>query len=93
MENKVKLQTSFKRGDKEITEILVRKPNAGELRGIKIVQLLEADADALFILLPRITSPTLTQQEINNLDPADFMDMGLCVANFLAKKEMAVQPM
>ncbi|KFA28137.1 tail protein, partial [Xanthomonas vasicola pv. vasculorum NCPPB 1326] len=48
------------RGEQTITQINVRKPGAGELRGLKLTDVLQLDVTALATLLPRISSPTLT---------------------------------
>ncbi|MGS0740449.1 phage tail assembly protein [Glaciimonas sp. GG7] len=74
------------RGDTTITEIQLRKPKAGELRGVSLVDVANLDVMALQKVLPRITQPTLTTQDVNNLDLADLMALGAEVAYFLAKK-------
>ena len=59
------------------------KPAAGELRGIALVNLIQMDVDALARVLPRITEPTLTEVDVNRMDPADLMQAGSVVAGFL----------
>lgn len=87
------LETPIKRGTTDITEIQLRKPAAGELRGISLAQLLNIDAGAVMLLLPRITTPTLTAQEVAALDVADLTAAGLEIAAFLlprsAKQDLA----
>ena len=43
----VTLETPIKRGDKEITEIQVRKPKAGELRGVSLSALMQMDVNEI----------------------------------------------
>ncbi|OAM68312.1 phage tail assembly protein, partial [Yersinia enterocolitica] len=59
-ENVVVLETPLKRGDTLITEIEVYRPNAGALRGVRLSDVAHSDVDALIVVLPRITTPTLT---------------------------------
>ena len=85
--NTVTLDTPIKRGNGEITEVTLRKPNAGELRGVSLAELLQMKVDALQTVLPRITSPILHKQDMATLDPADLVNMGTVVVGFLLTKE------
>ncbi|OHX19851.1 phage tail assembly protein [Chromobacterium sphagni] len=85
-ENTITLDTPIKRGDSEITAIELRKPGAGELRGVNLTDVLNVDVDALHKVLPRITSPALTMQDVAKLDPADLLKFGQMVAYFLVPK-------
>ena len=90
MENKtVTLDQAIQRGDTTITEIQLRKPKAGEMRGLNMADVLQMDVNALTKLLPRITTPILTEAEIGNMDPADLMQLGSEVSIFLVPKKMA----
>lgn len=80
------LDTPIARGDTTITEVTVRKPMSGELRGLALADLLNLEVNALRKVLPRITSPALTDIEVGRMDPADLVDMGSKVAGFLLKK-------
>lgn len=83
----VPLETPIKRGDQEIAAILVRKPQGGELRGVSLVNLLNMDYGALEIVLPRITSPALTKQEVIAMDPADLVQLATEVSGFLLTRQ------
>ncbi|MCC4613274.1 phage tail assembly protein [Xanthomonas perforans] len=72
----IPLDQPIVRGEQTITEIKVRKPGAGELRGLKLADLLQMDVTALATLLPRISSPTLTTADVNAMDPADLVAVG-----------------
>lgn len=80
------LDEPIKRGTETIKEITVRKPYAGELRGISLVELGQMNTTALQQVLPRITTPILTTQDVGKLDPADLLEIGMEVAGFLLKK-------
>ena len=85
--NTVTLDTPIKRGNGFITEVTLRKPNAGELRGVSLAELLQMKVDALQTVLPRITNPILHKQDMATLDPADLVNMGTVVVGFLLTKE------
>ena len=85
--NTVTLDTPIKRGNGEITEVTLRKPNSGELRGVSLAELLQMKVDALQTVLPRITNPILHKQDMATLDPADLVNMGTVVVGFLLTKE------
>lgn len=90
MENKtVTLDQAIQRGDTTLTEIQLRKPKAGEMRGLNMTDVVQMDVNALTKLLPRITTPILTEAEIGNMDPADLMQLGSEVSTFLVPKKMA----
>lgn len=90
MENKtVTLDQVIQRGDTTITEVQLRKPKAGEMRGLNMTDVVQMDVNALTKLLPRITTPMLTEVEIGNMDPADLMQLGSEVSAFLVPKRMA----
>lgn len=80
------LDTPIVRGATTIAVVTVRKPQSGELRGLALADLLNLEVNALRKLLPRITSPALTDIEVGRMDPADLVDMGGKVAGFLLKK-------
>lgn len=84
----ITLDTPIKRGDDTITSVEVRKPVSGELRGCNLTDLLQMDVVALTKVLPRITNPTLTEQEVARMDPADMLQMGTEVSGFLLPSRM-----
>lgn len=86
--NAITLDTPIKRGDDTITTVSVRKPAAGELRGVSLTELLQMEVTALTKVLPRITTPSLTEQEVGRMDPADLLQLGTEVASFLLPNRM-----
>lgn len=87
----VVLDTPIKRGETEVSKVAVRKPNSGELRGTSVTDVLNMDVNALFKLLPRITTPALTENELMQLDPADLLQIGQEVSYFLLPKKAIAQ--
>ena len=90
----VTLDTPIKRGDQTITRVQVRKPNAGALRGLSLVEVLQMNVTALQTLLPRVTEPPLLKNEVATIDPADLVALGTEVVSFLVPKAQreAFQP-
>lgn len=84
--NTVTLDEPIVRGDQKITSVTVRKPAAGELRGISLADLLKLDVGALHTVLPRITAPTLTTQDVAQMDVADLAQLGSEVVGFFLTK-------
>lgn len=84
----VKLDEPIKRGETVIKEIRLRKPRAGELRGLSLVDVAHLEVTSLIRLLPRISDPALTEQEVANMDPSDMTALGVQVASFLPQKSM-----
>ncbi|WP_421684482.1 phage tail assembly protein [Stutzerimonas urumqiensis] len=79
------LEQPIKRGESSISEITLRKPAAGELRGLKLADLINGDVNATIRLVPRISQPTLTEQEVAALDVADLLGCADAIAGFLQK--------
>ncbi len=82
----VRLETPIMRGEQTIDSLTLRKPSAGELRGIKLAELLQMDVGSLSTLLPRITSPILTPADVAKLDPADLVTIATEVGSFFLTK-------
>ena len=87
----ITLDTPIKRGTTEISEIKLRKPNAGALRGVSMTELLQMNVTALQTLLPRISEPTLARHEIDQLEPPDLLNIGIEVAGFFATRAEKAQ--
>nr|WP_315210831.1 phage tail assembly protein [uncultured Albidiferax sp.] len=85
-DNTVTLDTPLKRGDTSITTVTLRRPKAGELRGVSLTELLQLDVNALQTVLPRITQPILLKTDVADMDPADLVQLGTKVINFLLPK-------
>lgn len=85
-EKNVALDTPVVRGKTKITHITVRKPQSGALRGTRLQALMDMDVNAMITVLPRVTEPALTTQEINEMDPADLLSLSVEVITFLLPK-------
>jgi hypothetical protein len=86
-ENTVQLDTPIQRGKQLIDTVTLRKPCAGELRGIHLAELLNLDVASLIKVIPRISSPGITTPEASAMDPADLLAIGGKVVGFLLQKQ------
>ena len=89
--DKITLDTPLKRGETEITEISIHKPNSGALRGCSLRGLLDFNATDLITVIPRITDPQITPAEASTLDPADLLQIGAKVADFLLPSQLKAE--
>ena len=80
----VTLEFPIARGATTITQLHLRKPKAGALRGINLAELLMLRAESVMVLLPRITEPPLLKHEVENMEPVDLIACATEVVNFLA---------
>lgn len=76
------LTQPIQRGETTIDTITLRKPKAGELRGLTLQDVISSDIVALLTLIPRISNPPLTGEEADGLDPADLAEIGGRVRGF-----------
>ena len=83
----IELEVPVKRGSQIITHVQLRRPKAGELRGLSVAALLQLDASAVMMLLPRITKPTLLKHEVEDLDPVDLVNLSQGVVDFLVSSK------
>ncbi|WP_454255175.1 phage tail assembly protein [Pseudomonas sp. Marseille-Q8238] len=87
----VTLDEPIVRANQTISELTLRKPMSGELRGVALVDLLNLEVNALRKVLPRITTPLITDVEVGRLDPADLVELGSTVAGFLVRKSVKAE--
>lgn len=83
-ENVITLETPVKRGELVIDQITLMKPNAGTLRGVSLAAVANSDVDALIKVLPRVTAPSLTEQEVAALELPDLVALAGKVIGFLS---------
>ncbi|WP_156304155.1 phage tail assembly protein [Ottowia sp. oral taxon 894] len=83
---RVTLQKPIERASREmepVSRLYLREPKAGDLRGIKLTDLLVMDAAALLPLLERIAMPRLAPAELQKLGYADTLALYAAVNSFL----------
>ncbi|ENY81908.1 phage tail assembly protein [Sphingopyxis sp. MC1] len=77
-----KFEHGFVRGDKVITDIRLRKPKGGELRGLNLQDLMAADVNAIITVLPRISDPIMTVADAESLEADDIAEAGGVITGF-----------
>lgn len=70
-----------------IDTLNLRKPNAGELRGLKVPDVVNGDVNTIIALLPRITTPVIGQHEAEALDLEDFGEIAGAIYGFFMNQE------
>lgn len=76
------LEMPIVRGETEITRVDLRKPNAGELRGLSLQDLGRSDVNSLLALIPRISTPSLVAPEVEKLSVEDLASFGSVIFDF-----------
>ena len=64
--------------------IPLRHPSASDLRGIKLLDLINMDTVSLELVVPRIAMNGFTKHDFLNLEPKDMFSIGLQVSGFFA---------
>ncbi|HDX9858961.1 TPA: phage tail assembly protein [Escherichia coli] len=84
-DNTITLAKPIVRGDEKITQVTITDEikQAGSLRGLKLVNVMNMDVDSVAVLLTRVTSPRLKQTEINEMDTRDFVSLSEALVPFL----------
>ena len=68
--------------DNKLESFNLRSPMAGELRGIKLLDIMQMDASAHAQLIPRISEPMVSTTAFYQLQPSDLMTVMTEVINF-----------
>lgn len=84
----ITLDTPLLRGNTAVTEVTVRKPNSGALRGTRLQALLDMDVESMMTVLPRVTTPTLSKTEIMLMEPGDLLQLSVELVTFLLPKSV-----
>ncbi|MDG9884098.1 phage tail assembly protein [Pseudomonas sp. GD04058] len=83
MSKTVTLTRPLKRGDQEITEVTLREPSAGELRGLEMFDVIRMGVNAHRTLVPRISN--ITANEFDALAPRDLLSVNTEVVGFFTE--------
>ncbi|WP_439239076.1 phage tail assembly protein [Lonepinella sp. BR2919] len=80
----ITLANPIMRGDNAFYEIRVSKPNVNALKGLKLMDVWNADVNTYMQLLPRVTQPMLHKADFETMEVFDFNELSIAVINFLA---------
>ncbi|MEQ4451700.1 phage tail assembly protein [Kosakonia sp. YIM B13605] len=88
----VTLTKPIKRGNDEITVVTITETikQAGSLRGLRLVDVLNFDFESTSTLLSRVTSPALTTADIAAMDTQDYVALAEEITPFLTKAAPSV---
>lgn len=78
----VEFDEGFVRGNETIKNVQLNKPKTYALRGLSLSNVIQMDVEALAKLATRITLPSMTEQDVYNLSPADFTTLGVAMIGF-----------
>ena len=68
--------------DGNINDIILRKPTPSDLRGLKLLDVIQMDTSAIAQLVPRIAEGNFTAAHFYQLDPADLLQVMTEIATF-----------
>ena len=80
----VTLAKPIKLGKKEVRDFVLTEPSAGQMRGLKLAELLQMDVSSMIVIIPRIASPALSEAQVAALDPAQLTAFATEVIRFFA---------
>ena len=78
----VTLTRPITRGETTVAAVTLREPDAGAMRGLKLLDVMQMDVSALIRLIPRIAEPYLSEAEVALMGPADIARLGMAVVGF-----------
>lgn len=85
------LQHPIQREGGAVSSLTLRKPKAGELRGLNIQSLMVGDVTAVITLLPRIAVPIITAHEASQLEAEDIAEAaGTIMLFFMSSGQKAM---
>lgn len=67
-------------GEEAITQIELKKPFAGEMRGLNFTDILQMEVETMTTLIPRISN--LTERDMINLEPSNYAPLFTEVISF-----------
>ncbi|MEO0682715.1 MAG: phage tail assembly protein [Pseudomonadota bacterium] len=71
----------------EVEAVEVVEPKVGQLKGLNTFSLLQMDVNAHLTLLPRVTAPPISADQLAEMRPKDFARLQAEVVRFLAEED------
>lgn len=78
----VTLSEPIPREGGDITVLTLAKPNAGNMRGLKVPDIVNGDVNTIIALLPRITTPPIGAHEAEALEADDIGEVAGAIFGF-----------
>lgn len=80
--NTITLSVPLKRGEQQITEVILHEPKSGALRGLSLGDVINAKVDAVITLVPRISEPKITEAEMRDMNLRDLAMLAGGISDF-----------
>lgn len=78
----VTLNRPIQRGDTAIASVTLREPSAGDMRGLNLSEVMQMNVTTMSRLIPRVSEPGLTPDEVADLPGSDLVSLSLAVVGF-----------
>lgn len=73
---------------KPVTEVRLREPKGGDLRGIAgLTTLLHMDVGAIIKVVPRVSQPPLSGAQVADMSGGDLLKLGKALVLFMASDD------
>lgn len=82
-----KFATPIPYGDGALSELTMRPPKAGDLRGLKLIGLTDMDPAMILKIAARVSLTPVAEGQLEQLEVYDLMELTEKVAGFFAKPE------
>lgn len=80
--------TPIEQAGQSIKKVRLRRPVTGDLRGLKLFEIMQSDINTMIRLLPRITEPALAPDTILALPVADMTGLsGRVISFFISPRQ------
>ena len=80
---KVTLPTPLKLDGKEVSEITIRMPKTGEMRGINLGHAAVGNTETMIEMLARVTVPPVPSDVLGNMDLYEFTILATALLAFI----------
>lgn len=91
----VTLINPIRRGETLIERVILREPKGSELRGLSLRDIMSSEVTTILAILPRISDPILTRDEVDDLGAEDLAELGGTLRGFFmtAGEKKAIEAM
>lgn len=83
-----KFATPIPYGAGELAELTMRRPKAGDLKGVKLIGLTEMDPSMVIKIAARLATTPVVEAQLEQLEVYDLMELTEKVVGFFGKPEM-----
>ncbi|WP_295168240.1 phage tail assembly protein [uncultured Brevundimonas sp.] len=88
---RVPLEKPIQRADNKYDSVIVRKPHGSDYQGTSLSAVHQADYNALCVVIPRITEPTIHKQDLQRMPSDDLAMISGEVVAFLYTKAQRLE--